>query len=446
VAIAGVFFAFAGDGLRAYFTPDDMMNLHQAWTPRLVELIHSDRPAGAVVYRVLFALFGLEPLPYRIVCLGLLLANLALLYRFCERLSGSREVAAVACLLGAYHAHLADLYYSTGTIYDLLCGFFFLLALGYYLGIRQGGGYPGWRQNAVLVVLYVCALGSKEMAAALPALVALYEAVYHGRKTKLRRLTFLWAAVPLTAACIAVKTLGPGRMTTNPAYALDLSVHAFMASWRHYLGELFYGAVAFNSFKVVLLWALMLAFALAVRRKALLFAWCALLMGALPVVFVAQRGLFAMYAALPAWYLYAGELLVWVRDALARRLPRWAAALEVRPGQLALFVVLLALVVPVHRREKPAGNGWVAESHRTVRSVIEQLPASMPPGARVLFLTDPYPKDEWMLTFIFRLYYRDASLRVDRAKVWPELAREPERSQYNRIFVLDDAGLRQVAK
>jgi len=60
-----------------------------------------------------------------------------------------------------------------------------------------------------------------------------------------------------------------------------------------------------------------------------------------------------------------------------------------------------------------------------VRNVIQPLTArypTMPRGASVLFLDDPYPKDEWMLNFIFRLVYRDNQIRVDRVKVWPELA------------------------
>src|ERR1035438_8115156 len=82
LAIGGILLAFAGDGIGAYFTPDDMMNLYVSWSAPAVELLHSDRPMGALVYRLLFACFGLHPLPYRLVCFSLLLANLALLYRF----------------------------------------------------------------------------------------------------------------------------------------------------------------------------------------------------------------------------------------------------------------------------------------------------------------------------------------------------------------------------
>lgn len=446
LAILAVFVVFGGDGLRAYFTPDDMMNLYQAWSPPLSDLIRADRPLAAFVYRGLFALFKLNPMPYRAVSMGLLVANLWLLYLFCVQLAGSREVAALACLLGAYHARLADLYYSTGTIYDLLCCFFLLLLFVHYFGIRNRGVYPDWRQNAVLLALYGCALGSKEMAVAAPALIAVYEALYHGRKAKLRSMLFLWVAAPLTLAYIAAKTVGAGSMTANPAYAIDLSAHAFLAGWRHYLTDFFYGFFVFKSFKIILLGALMLAFALAVRRKSARFALAAILIGALPVVFVRPRGLYAMYAALPAWYLYLAEFLVWARDALARRLPRWAPALEGPPGRWILFVLVLAVLAPLHYREKPGSRLRLIQDQSRVRKVMASLPAGMRPGSRVLFLADPYPREEWMLTFIVHLYYHDDSIRVDRANFSPELAREPRRSSYDHLFMLDDAGLREVAK
>src|SRR6266852_1905138 len=84
--------AFAADGVRAYFTPDDMMNLYGAWSASAMELLQGHRPFGGLVYRALFAVFGLSPLPFRVVCFSLLLATLALLYALCWRLTRSREV------------------------------------------------------------------------------------------------------------------------------------------------------------------------------------------------------------------------------------------------------------------------------------------------------------------------------------------------------------------
>ena len=46
LAALGIFAVFAGDGLGGYFGADEMMNLWQAWSPPLAQLIHHDRPLG----------------------------------------------------------------------------------------------------------------------------------------------------------------------------------------------------------------------------------------------------------------------------------------------------------------------------------------------------------------------------------------------------------------
>ena len=448
--------AFGADGVRGHFTGDDMMNLYGAWSGSAAETLLGQRPLGALVYRGLFALFGLHPLPFRLVCFGLLLANLALLYDFCARLAHSREVAVLACLLAAYHAHLADLYWNSGTIYDLLCYFLVLLVMVLYFRIRLAGSYPRWWQNAVLVGLYLCALGAKETAVVLPPLIALYESIYEARLpyswSRLRRwlaagAPFLYWSVPITFLFIILRTMGRNAMTGNPDYALHLTLHAFMAGWKHYLADLFYGAIRFNSFAVVLVLTLLLGLAALTRRRELVFAWCVITVGALPIIFISPRGLYAMYVALPGWYLYAGSLLVLARDGLLRYLPRLAERFAVRPEQLAMFVVVVALLIPLHWHRKPIGNLGIADSDTGVRRVLDQLALQNRPlsrGAKVLFLSDPYPIDEWVLTFMFRLYYRDKNIQVVRAKVWPALAVPEVRQQYDRVYVLDEAGLREA--
>jgi hypothetical protein len=498
--ICGCLFAFAGDGLGAYFTPDDMMNLYFAWS---APALQADRPVGALFYKGMFAVFGLHSLPYRLAAFALLLANLGLLYAFCVRLARSREAAALACLLAAYQAHLADLYYSTGTIYDLLCFFFLFSALVYYLKIRAGGSphaplpygrgsvggggdergrdpafqagttpegetalrsrdrkgavagveypaasLPSWRETMALLALYALALGSKEMAATLPALILLYELIYH-RGEGWRRWRFALLCLPVAAACAALKTVGAHRMTANPAYAFDLSLHAFLAAWRHYLDLLVYGAFRVTTLNLALFFAAALALAWLARRREMLFGVGFAFIAMLPIVFVAERGLFAAYVALPGWYLYGGSALAACRDWAARGFPRAAAWLRVKPEQAALFLVVLAALVPLHRGAKPQAMGWVPEAHGMVRGALVPLLEARPAlarGAKVLILSDPYPKDEWMLTFLFRLAYRDNELRVDRAKVWPLLAEEPERSKYQRLFAIDSQGLREVSR
>src|ERR1039458_8920892 len=122
------------------------------------------RPLGAYFYLPLYKLFGLNPLPFRITCFAILGLNLVLLYRFCMRLTGSREIALLATFMASYHAWFVDLYYSAGTIYDLLCYALYLSTLLVYTGYRRRGHWPGLRGTVGIGVLYVLALDAKEMA------------------------------------------------------------------------------------------------------------------------------------------------------------------------------------------------------------------------------------------------------------------------------------------
>jgi hypothetical protein len=132
---------FAHNGLWAQFSIDDLTNLHGYLSRSPASLMvdnlrywsTSYRPLGGLFYVVLYRWFGFNPLPFRVVCFGLLALNLGLLWRFTFRLSGSREVAFLALLLAGYHAWFIDLYYSTGAVYDLLCYSFYLGAFNLYI-------------------------------------------------------------------------------------------------------------------------------------------------------------------------------------------------------------------------------------------------------------------------------------------------------------------------
>jgi hypothetical protein len=423
--ILGLVIAFAGDGLFAYFTPDDMMNLYDAWFRPLVE---TDRYLGTLVYRGLFAAFGLNPLPYRAVCFLLLGINLGLLYRFCLRLSNSREIAALACLLGAYHAHMADLYYSTGTIYDLLCAAFYLAA---FLYATRPSASHSWKQVGVFLLLYAAALNSKEMAITLPAIVLLYDLLYRRPLSFAREARMLVPAGLVGAAFLAYKVDGPRKMMENSAYRPTFTWSAFMDTWRHYTFDLFYGQFTFTPLRIVLLWLILFGLAALFRRRVLLFALLFVFAVMLPVAFIPPRGFFAIYLVLPGWYLFIAGALVAARDTIAA--PR-------RSLQVATFAALALVLVPLHLRQKPIGNQWVASAHAAVRSVaghLREVAGPLPRAARVLFVSDPYPKDEWMLTFIFRLYYRDIEIRVDRSRAMRVPPDAAAQSEYDRLFITD---------
>jgi hypothetical protein len=426
--ILGIFTVFAGDGLFAYFTPDDMMNLYDSWFRPLIE---TDRYLGTLIYRSLFASFGLNPLPYRVVCMALLLVNLGLLYRFCERLSGSREIGALACLLGAYHAHLADLYYSTGTIYDLLCA---ALYLGAFLIVARPGD-PSWKRIAAFALLYATALNAKEMAITLPAVVLGYRLLYQRPLNLLREARILAPATLIGAAFLLYKIAGPRHMMDNSAYRPTFTWATYIDNWQHYTFDLFYGRIAFTPLRIVAMWAILLAIAGLLRRRVLLFAILLVFVTMLPVAFIPQRGFFAIYLTLPGWYLFFAAVVTYARDAIVLPRPQL---------QIATFAAFALLLIPLHARQKPIGRQWVEGAQETVHSVAANLHDIAGPlrhGARILFISDPYPKDEWMLTFIFRLYYRDIDMQIDRVRA---MRTPPDESTYDHLFSTDGHTLARV--
>jgi len=459
--ILAVFAFLAGEGLSGYFAPDEMMNLYAAWFPSIAQLFRNDRPVGALVYRALFGLFGLNPVPYRIVCLALLLCNLALLYAFCVRLAKSREVAALACLIGAYHAYLADLYYTSSAIFDLLCFLFFYLALVYYFAIRNRGVYLSSLQAAVFLALYLLALGSKEMAVTLPVFVALFEIIYFDRqkrswaslRDRLAASKWFWfSTATITVSYIASKFAGAHRMTGNPDYDPHFSLQVFLTSWKHYLFDLFYGTIRFTDFTVAALLVLLLGFALFAGRRELLFAWFVIMIGPLPFLFITPRGFFVMYLTLPGWYLYTARILVLLRDRAILGRARFADIWGVRPEQFALFLAVTIVLVPSHWKQRPIGNRGVVEDYQTIRRINSRLSERyprLPRAAGVLFLDDPYTPDDYILYSIFALHYRDKDIRVDRVKKDPALATKPSNPlagekrdsfPYAHVFVMETNG------
>jgi hypothetical protein len=191
------FFAFfAGKGLWAGFTGDDLHNLHLYMSQGFGGVAESVfmfwstsyRPLGGLFYLGIYNLFGFNPFPFRFVCFAFLLINLYIGYRFIMRLSGSKTTGVLAALLLCYHAWFVDLYYSSGTVYDLLCFFFYFSAFVYYLRVRESGQL-GIRDLGVFLMLYLCALNAKEMAVTLPFFVAIYEMIYFPPRFNLEGLS-----------------------------------------------------------------------------------------------------------------------------------------------------------------------------------------------------------------------------------------------------------------
>ena len=236
------FLWLAGDGLNAFFTRDDALNLvhlHGYFRISLLEILQQAltvvtgayRPIGGLFYRLLYSVFGFDPFPFRVAAFTLMGANLLLAYNLVRTLAGSREAALIATFLLSYNVSFVGLYYNTGTIYDILCFGFVVSAFQVYLNARLGSKRFGLKRIVSIVILYSCALGSKEMAVALPVLLVFYELLYHPNQFRHQSIPVslfkphfftIVSLVIMTAAYSAVKVLSENPLKMHPHYTPEL--------------------------------------------------------------------------------------------------------------------------------------------------------------------------------------------------------------------------------
>jgi len=453
--IAAWFLALAGDGIRAWFSGDDLMNLYSAWTSPVTKLLGAAiwffgpgiRPLGSLWYRVVFALAGFHPLAFHASAFAILFVNFGLTYLLARRLSGRRETAAITTLLASYNARFVNLYYDTGAIYDVLCYCFYLAALLWHVRVRQQGMFPNGRQMGVFLALTVCALNAKEMAVTLPLVVGSYELIYHPpalwdwralKKWMLDEGRGLLAAALVAGAFLIGKWVEPGGIVHAPGYRMVFTSARALSNTGAYLDHIFYQYGWFTPARSAALWIAMLAVAILSRSRTLRFAWLFLTVSLAPMMFIDPRAGSAIYVCLFGWALFATELAVRATDPLARWMPA-------RLKSAALFLGIAALLWPYHRFEGGFTSRVAAQSGEQLRPVAMALHQSAPelrPGARLLFLNDPIRPDAFDLTFLIRLSYRDNSLQVDRVRMMPA---PPERSRWSTYdYVFDYAGDRFI--
>lgn len=193
----------------------------------------------------IFDLAGFNPVPFVVLTLLVLAANIWLTYSVVRRLTDSREVGALAALLIAYHRSFASLYFDLGYTYDVLCYFFYFSALVFYIRIRSLGRPLNWLQLIACSALYICALSAKEMAITLPVVLLIYEWFY--LRPPLHKL-WRWPVTDgrrvlviglLTLAFVIGHSVGNGLLA-NVAYQPVFTWTSLMATSRNFLHELFF--------------------------------------------------------------------------------------------------------------------------------------------------------------------------------------------------------------
>jgi dolichyl-phosphate-mannose-protein mannosyltransferase len=416
-------------GLTMLFAPDDMQNLYGYWIDGPLKVFRAVlicatpayRPMGGLYYLPLFAIFGLNPVPYRIVIFVLLCVNFWLLYAIARRLTSNAMAALFALLIGCVHGNAIGAYFSNSTIYDILCFSFYFGAVLFYIRLRQRGQYLDWRQMLMLALLYICALDSKEMAVAFPVTLLAYELCFHWK----------WPLVPrqfipivitgaMTAIYIAGKLFQPNSLSSFDAYRPVYTAHRFFLNLRAYLDILFLVENRFTSRMAVAFWLAMLLIARVLRSRTMTFGAVLAFASFLPLMFVPTREGFVLYIPLVGFGLYFGELL----------------SILVRPRAAALVVLaLLACGLGyVHQQRILDILPFSRHSQTGTIDTIQELKLAkgVKAGDRLLFIDSPWG-DDWDMYFIAKLFFHDPTIRVSMLDTGKPI-RGDEHDHFDHVF------------
>ena len=457
------FLYFALPALRGGFRADEMMNMGICWCAGVLKSFLANiafwkiflcpggalydlplylyRPGGALYYLPLYHFFGLDPLPYRIVQISILVASIPLVYYLSLRLASSRFIAFLAVLALCYHPRLAGLVFVGAFIYDVLCGFFYFAALAYYLHIRERGVSLQAVQLLGFLALYVMALNCKEMAVTLPVIVLIYEFLKSPRWANwkaLLRWIRTYAAPSLIAGFVTVlyiygKLHGNGSLASLDPYRPKYSWHNFTASNAQFVSQLLFAGHTITPITLLLLWALIFIYAFVRRDRTLQLMAFWIVIVPLPVAFIVPvRGDASLYLLLFGWAMIFAkvtfDLITLISEFLvflgSRVLPAATGAIIWNPSRevslrvfriVATLLVAFALAAFTTRENERLRVPWFNVGANTSHVIHTLRSLSLRPlhGSSILLLSkENLFQNKWHTFFIASLVWNDHSLRI----------------------------------
>ncbi|MDP9171530.1 MAG: hypothetical protein M3N54_13005 [Acidobacteriota bacterium] len=222
------------DGLHAWFIADDF-----AWLG-LIRQVHSFRQLISVLFEpaaqgtirpwsergffLLFEnIFGMDPLPFRIMVFITVAADLWLLGWITRRITHSRLAALVAQICWTANAALATVMSWTAAYNEALCPLFLLTALALFCRFVETGARRFWWWQ---VVVFSLGFGALELNVVYPAIAAGF--VFFVAPAEKRR-GLLVSLIPLAGISVAYfllhRALAP--LPTAGAYAIHLDARVF---------------------------------------------------------------------------------------------------------------------------------------------------------------------------------------------------------------------------
>jgi hypothetical protein len=246
------------------------------------------------------------------------------------------------------------------------------------------------------------------MAVVAPAMLIAYELIYHGWR---RRSVGEMSAIALTATMSALyvlgKLFGANTLAKLEGYRPEYTLDRFLQTSGIYAGDLLLTPQPLRPTMTVLFWASLIAVALLLRRKTLLFGAVFAFLAFLPLNFVPPRDGFVLYIPLVGFALYGADLIQSLLDLV--RHP------DYRP-QLAALVFLACAVSLGYLHAGRAAEECASMLHAqgptwTVLQELQRVHPRVQRGAKVL-LTDSPIANDWDVYFIAKLYFDDPTLKA----------------------------------
>ncbi|MEO8657141.1 MAG: hypothetical protein ABI693_01655 [Bryobacteraceae bacterium] len=424
ILIVANFLYLASEGLFSYVNPDDSMNLYAAWLRSGPDLVlsclsfwaGSVRPLGQLFYRLLYEVFGWNPLPFRIACFALLLVNIGLCWRLAYALTRSLQTTILATAIVSFNGSLWSIYASSGTVYDVLCQCFFLLGLVSYIRRRGSGSGPSLLAAIELFACTVASFQSKEMGLMLPAVVLASELLFNQNDTWRAHRSWVLRVIAPAGMASAAGLLGwryaqNGVHFSHVAYIPVFGWAPAIASAQAHLSLLLFRSVTPSEWQTVAVVIAALGLALLMRSRLMLFGWVYYHVAMLPLTFTTPRhDGYVLYIPIVGVALYLAALV----EGIASRWPQRPLIRTVSWAVALLTVVLLQWVERplVHQRDfGPGGESAVRELSEYAKAHTTQWL----PSQGIVVINDPLG-DKFQPQFVFSLATGRRDLRISEVR------------------------------
>jgi hypothetical protein len=417
----------------AYFGDDDFRNLHEVQASSfasmigyLVDPISSYfRPAGMMCYWVLLRFFDLNAVAYHGFSWCLHTLNTALVYFILKRLTESREGAAVGAALFASQVVFAEIYWSFGTIFEVVATFFTFVGILLWISEPRR-----WWHVLLASMTLLLAMKGKEMAVTIPLVWLGYDLLI--RRKLSRRIVAQWI-LPCGLALwygLTKAVAMRGAMPTHPYY-MSINGSTLGSGFGLYLNMLFRSNFPWQIWCLVA--AVLLLIFVLLRSRLAIFFQLYVFVTFLPVIFLVNHR-FAFY-----WYLpflgvcgfvamLSKNVMHWIAIRIPQRLSRVAAT--------CLFVVLCWAIFVLQKETSRPQRSWASTRANEYRGFVASLRSLPPPQPAETIYFDSLPPHlgAGVLVHATRVAFGRADLRVRLVTQFPRQARYRMRFQDSHLI------------